>query len=179
MVTKYHGQIEDTLFELGRDWVSKRRVRKSRKGNVHPLSIVDPRTKLVVNYQPDVYFILRNNRKLIFEVVDSEGEKQDVIIADVIRSFLVENVDGLFFIHPGPDRVEKAILEALITIYKGLVRKGIDEDELPNYRKTGAYLIRREVADDLNKLREILTGYAEEHKWFRSLGLVKKGKMKR
>lgn len=179
MVTKYHGQIESTLFELGRDWVSKRRIKNSRKGNTHPLSIVDPRTKLVVNYQPDVYFTLRNNRKLIFEVVDSEGEKQDVLIADVIRSFLVENVDGLFFIHPGPDKVEKAILEALITIYKGLVRKGINEDELPNYRKTGAYLIRREVADDLYKLREILTRYAEEHKWFRSLGLVKRGKVKR
>lgn len=174
MVTEYHNQIDKALFRMGCDWSRKRRIKISRRGNEYPLSIVDPRTKRVVNYQPDVYFILRNNRKLIFEIVDSEGEKQDIIIADVIRSFLVENVDGLFFIHPGPESVENAIIEALITVYKGLVRKGVDESELPNYKKTGAYLIRRDMAGDFDKLSEILTRYAEEDKWFKSLIVAKK-----
>lgn len=174
MVTKYHNQIDSALFRMGCDWSRKRRIKISRRGNEHPLSIVDPRSKRVVNYQPDVYFILRNNRKLIFEVIDSEGEKQDIIIADVIRSFLVENVDGLFFIHPGPESVENAILEALITVYKGLIRKGVDEYELPNYKKTGAYLISREVAGDSDKLNETLTRYAEEDRWFKSLAVPKR-----
>jgi len=159
---------------MGCDWSRKRRIKISRRGNEHPLSIVDPRSKRVVNYQPDVYFILRNNRKLIFEVIDSEGEKQDIIIADVIRSFLIENVDGLFFIHPGPESVENTILEALITVYKGLIRKGVDEYELPNYKKTGAYLISREVAGDSDKLSEALTRYAEEDRWFKSLTVPKR-----
>jgi hypothetical protein len=30
-----------------------------------------------------------------------QGNKQEIIIADVIRSFLVENVDAVIFIHLG------------------------------------------------------------------------------
>ena len=101
MATEYHKKIERSLITLGNEWKNRRRIKKVYRGNEHPLSIVEPRSKRVVNYQPDVYFILRNNKKLVFEVLDSEGEKQDIIIADVIRSFLVENVDGLFFIYPG------------------------------------------------------------------------------
>lgn len=169
MVTGYHKQIESVLIALGNEWTNLRKIKKVCHGNENPLSIIDPRSKLVVNYQPDVYFILRNNRKLVFEVLDSEEEKQDIIIADVIRSFLVENVDGLFFIYPGSESVETRILESLITIYKGLVRKGVKESELPNYKKTGAYLVTREEAGSVSAIRDILTQYAKEDKWFKSL----------
>lgn len=169
MATKYHKKIENCLITLGNEWRSQKRIKKVYRGSEHPLSIVEPRSKRVVNYQPDVYFILRNNRKLIFEVLDSEGEKQDIIIADVIRSFLIENVDGLCFIHPGPESVETRILEALITIYKGLVRRGVDESELPNRKKTGPYLVTQEEANNAQELRDKLTQYADENKWFKSL----------
>lgn len=169
MATRYHSNIENGLIRLGRESKAQRKIKRVYRGNETPLSIVDSRTKRVVNYKPDVYFILKNNRKLIFEVLDSEQEKQDIIIADVIRSFLVENVDGLFFIYPGPESVEKAILEALITIYKGLVKKGVDQSELPNPRKTGAYLIQRNEADNIQEIEDKLSKYAYEDKWFKSL----------
>lgn len=168
MATEYHKKIESSLIMLGNEWKNRRRIKKVYRGNEHPLSIVDPRSKRVVNYQPDVYFILRNNKKLVFEVLDSEGEKQDIIIADVIRSFLVENVDGLFFIYPGPESVETTILEALITIYKGLVRKGVEESELPNPKKTGAYLVTRKEANNTQEIKNKLTQYADEDRWFKS-----------
>jgi len=133
------------------------------------ISSVDPRSKRVVNYQPDAYFVLKNNKKLIFEVLDSEGEKQDIIIADVIRSFLVENVDGLFFFHPGPESVENRILEALITIYKGLVSKGVAESELPSRKKTGPRLVTVEQAHNADEMKRRLTQYAKEDRWFESL----------
>jgi len=169
MATEYHKRIEHCLITLGNEWKSQKRIKKVYRGSAHPLSIVDPRSKRVVNYQPDVYLILRNNKKLIFEVLDSEGEKQDIIIADVIRSFLVENVDGLFFIHPGPESVETRILEALITIYKGIVRKGVDESELPNPKKTGSYLVTIKEANNAQKMKDKLTQYADEDEWFKSL----------
>ncbi|NWF78024.1 MAG: hypothetical protein HXY36_05475 [Chloroflexi bacterium] len=173
MATDHHRKIENCLVTLGAEWKSQRRIRKVYRGSEHPLSIVDPRSKRVVNYQPDVYFILRNNRKLIFEILDSEAEKQDIIIADVIRSFLVENVDGLFFIHPGPETVETRIFEALITIYKGLVRKGVDESELPNRKKTGPLLVPTSEVNIAQELKNKLTQYADEGKWFKSLQPLK------
>ena len=94
MVTDYHRQIERVLITLGDEWVELRKIKKVYRGNQHPLSIVDSRSKYIMNYQPDVYYILRNNRKLIVEILDTEIAKQDAIAADVICSFLVENVDG-------------------------------------------------------------------------------------
>jgi hypothetical protein len=167
MVTNYHKQIENTLFSLGCEWKAQRKIKKVCRGNELPLSIVDPRSKYVVNYQPDVYYVLRNNKKLIIEVLDSEAEKQDSIIADVICSFLVENVEGILFIYPEKP-IETTILEALVTIYRGVVRKGIKEDELPDYRKSGAYLIPREEINDNSKIMERLSNYAREDKWFKS-----------
>jgi len=169
MATEYHKRVENCLIALGNEWKTQRKIRRVYRGSGRPLSIVDPRAKLVVNYQPDAYFILRNNKKLIFEVLDSERVKQDVIIADVIRSFLVENVDGLVFIHPGAASVENRILEALITIYKGLIRKGVDESELPNRKKTGPYLVTMEEAKNTREMKDKLTLYADNNKWFKSL----------
>jgi len=88
-----------------------------------------------MNYQPDAHYNLKNNRKLVFEILDAALEKQDAIVADVTRSFLVENVDGLFFLYPGPLSSETTILEALVTVYRGLVRKGVVESELPCFKK--------------------------------------------
>jgi hypothetical protein len=151
--------------------VGLRKIKKVCRGSQYPLPIVDVWSKYVMNYQPDVYYVLRNNRKLIFEVLDTETEKQDAIVADVIRSFLVENVDGLFFMYPEPASHQKTILEALVTVYGGLVRKGIAVSELPNEKKISAYLVTREEAGRPLKLKATLTKYANEDGWFRSLRL--------
>jgi len=168
MVTDYHRQIENALMTLGAEWDRSRKIKKVCRGSQHPLSIVDPRSKHVMNYQPDIYYILKNNRKLIFEILDTEIEKQDAIVADVICSFLIENVDGLFFIYPEPPSNQKIILEALVTVYRGLVRKGVVESELPNFKKTGAYLVTRREANSPQRLKNRLTQYANEDGWFRS-----------
>ena len=165
MVTKYHKKVEDGLLKLGEHLIRQRRVIKVHRGSVDPLSLVDPRTKSVLNYQPDVYFILRNNKKLIFEVLDSEGKKQDIVVADIIRSFLLENVEALIFIHPGPSTVENLILEALKTLYKGLVNKGIQQSDLPDPRKTGPYLVTKEEAKQTKDLDNKLAVYAQNNKW--------------
>lgn len=171
MVTDCHRQIETAFTTLGEEWEDSGKIKRVYRGNKRPLSIVDPRSKLVMNYQPDVYYILKNNRKLIFEVLDTELEKQDAIAADVICSFLVENVDGLFFIYPGPTSCESTILAALMTVYTGLVTKGMAESELPNRKKIGVYLVTRKEAVNFSRMRDTLTEYAKEDGWFRSLPL--------
>lgn len=165
MTTKYHKEIEESLIILGYEWKNQRKIKEIYRGSERPISLVDPHSKRVLNYKPDVYFILRNNKKLIFEVLDTEGKKQDIIVADVIRSFLAENVDGLIFIHPGPESVENTVLEALKTIYKGLVDKGVPPSKLPSDKKTGPYLVTRKEAKNTQKIKDKLTQYADENKW--------------
>jgi len=163
MVTKYHRTIEEGIVLFGKQW-NKVKGNNIFRGNKNPLSIIDPKSKSVVNYQPDVYFILRNNKKLIFEVLESEVKKQDMIIADVICSFLVENVQGIIFIHRGGGAAETRILEALKTIYAGLTKKGIDFNELPDpSSKCGAYFINE--SKDPKKVRDKLIQYSDEERW--------------
>ena len=153
MVKEYHLLVQKALIEIGKQWEKDKKIKKVLEGNKKPLSIVDSKTKYVVNYKPDVYFILRNNKKFIFEILDSEEKKQDIIIADIIRSVLVENVDSLAFIYPGNKKDEKTIFEALKTIYKGLVDLGVKINDLPKDAKTGPYSITRDEA----KKKKILT----------------------
>lgn len=177
MATAYHKQVENALRTLGYEWKEQGKVRQVYRGCGTPLSIVDPRSKKVVNYQPDVYYLLRNNKKLIFEVLDTELHKQDAIIADVICSFLVELVDGLIFLHPGSKSDELLIIEAFTTIYRSLIRKGIQESDLPSLKKTGAYLITKREAANTQKIREKLTKYANEEHWFKTIRTSKKLKV--
>lgn len=160
MVTSYHSLMEHGILLLGDELKRQRKVQKVFTGSQRPLSIVDHHTKHVINYKPDVYFILRNNKKLIFEVLDSEIEKQDIIIADVIRSFLIENVDAVIFIYSGNDDDERRIMEALVTIAKGLISKGITEDELP-FNKSGTIRIMKNTYDNPE---EIMAYLADEFK---------------
>jgi hypothetical protein len=172
MVTDYHRQIERVLLTLGDEWIKSKKIKKACRGNQHPLSIVAPSSKHIMNYKPDVYYTLKNNRKLIIEILDTEIGKQDAIAADVICSFLVENVDGIIFIYPEPYANRETILEALVTIYKGLVFKGTVESELP--RKNGAYLITKREASQPNRLKNKLTQYADEYGWLKSRRIIRR-----
>jgi len=177
MATAYHKQVENALKILGHEWKEQGKIKHAYRGCEIPLCIVDPRSKMVVNYQPDAYYILRNNKKLIFEVLDTELRKQDAIIADVICSFLIENVDGLIFLYSGSQSDEWRITEAFITIYRSLIKKGIQESDLPSLKKTGAYLITKREAANAQKIRGKLTKYAEEEHWFKTLPTFKKSKV--
>lgn len=146
MVSDYHKTVEDGITLLGRSLKRAGKVWRIYKGNKRPLSIVAPTLQVVLKYKPDVYFILRNNKKLIFEILDSEGKKQDIIVADIIRSFLVENVEALAFVHPDSATIQNTVLVALKTIYRGMVDKGVHPKDLPNPEKTGPYAVSKSEA---------------------------------
>lgn len=161
MVSEYHNQIEMAILE----WCSQsNKIRKTFKGNKSPLSITDAHTKLVINYKPDVYAIKTNNKKIIFEILESELKKQDSIIADVIRSCLVENVGYIIFILPSDSDADRSrVLEALHTIIRGLnIRLEVPRKELPG---GAVYTILRDQAKDTKKVVDLLQRYSEGDKW--------------
>ena len=163
MVTKYHRNIQKAVLEFGK---KQTLVRKSLEGNSKPLPIVEPESKYVVNYQPDVYFILKNRKKVIFEILESEIHKQDIIIADVIRSCLVENVSLIVFIHPSTkEKDSERALEALYTVTKGIATKGIPAEELP--KKGYVYLVTKNEALNQKQLFCKIQQLCKKDKWFK------------
>jgi len=55
MVSFYHSTVQKGVILVGEELQKRKRVKKVLTGNGHPLSITDYNSKLVVNYQPDVY----------------------------------------------------------------------------------------------------------------------------
>jgi hypothetical protein len=178
MPTAYHKQVEGALRTLGIEWAKQGKIKEVYRGSEKPLSIVDSTSRRVVNYQPDVYYILRNNKKLLFEVLDTELQKQESIIADVICAFLIENVDGLIFLFPsGSESDERRISDVVFTIYGNLLSRDVRRSTLPSRKKSGAYVVTKEEAADTQKIRAKLTEYANEENWFKTLPTSKKLKV--
>ena len=161
MTTTYHKLIEDALIRFGE---SSQKF-KACRGSSKPLPIVDPRSKLVITYKPDVYYEKKsNNKRINFEVLETELQKQDIIIADVIRSCLVENVERICFIYSSDKKKDSSrVEEALYTIVKGLSRKGVPAEELPT--KLSNYPILSDEAKDITSVVEIISRLSEEDKW--------------
>jgi len=162
MVNDYHTAIEKALIAFG----SKQKiVKKCLRGNEKPISIVDSYSKKVVNYKPDVYFILNNRLKILFQVLESELYSQDTIIADVVRACFVENCHGIIFIHSS-DKAEDQdrVLEALATMIRGMNGKGIASEELPI--KNYAYTISRKLAKNQSKTTAKIKRFCNTDKWF-------------
>ena len=171
LVLGYHRTIQKGIVLFGEDW---KKVDKVHLGNNRPLSITTVSSKFVVKYQPDVYFKLKNGKILIFEILQTELKKQDIIIADVIRSFLVENVCGLVFIYKTKKKKdEDRILEALTTIYGGLIDKEMPAKELPTWSRkgqngkflTGPISIKPSEFKNAEKVKKILQKVAKKEKW--------------
>ena len=161
MVTKYHHNVQSALLQFGSN---QKTVNKCLKGDSKPISIVEPKSKYVVNYQPDTYYLLKNRKKIIFEILESELKKQDIIIADVIRSCLVENVSLIIFIHPSKRKSDEArILEALYTVTKGIAYKGVPAEELP--RGGFVYLITRQDATNRRRLISKIEQFCKKDRW--------------
>ncbi len=163
MVTKYHQSLEEGIVAFGK---TLKIVKKVCRGCQSPLSITEAASKKVINYKPDVYFILKNRYKLLFQVLESELKKQDTLIADVIRACLVENCKGIIFIHPSENKEDVTrILEALQVIVRGLHKKGIPIEELP--QKNNCYCINRKIANSSEEIIKLLSQYAKEERWFK------------
>jgi hypothetical protein len=168
MVTSFHKSIEDAIIEFGKN---SKFVKKVFRGNEDPFSITESLSKKVINYKPDVHFLLKRRRgKLLFQVLRSELKKQEILIADVIRACLVENCDGIIFVYKKSDDKdefkddENRILEAL-SIVRGLYKKGIRLENLPY--KNSCVSISEKKSRDKKKIIKLLSTYSREDGWFK------------
>ena len=111
-------------------------------------------------YLPEVCAVTKQGKKYIFEVLDSQGKNNNLIIADIIQSYLVENVSWVFFIAKNRDEEETTIRLSKI-IGKCLERGGYKKNSLPD---VSVYRIEKKI-NNKNRLHVVLKKYAKDEGW--------------
>src|SRR2546427_11383478 len=95
MVSDYHRKVQKAIIELGENSRRFRRVFNDKRPMpiTHPTKIVSP-----MAYYPDARYETKTGRNYIFEVMDSEGQKQAHVVAHVLEAVLSHGVQKVFFI---------------------------------------------------------------------------------
>ena len=153
----YHKRIKEAIFKIASKSNKHKKVFKERKIPIpHPKSSVAP-----IMYLPEVYIVTKHGKKYIFEILDSQSKDYNLIIADIIQSYLVENVSAVFFITKDNKDYELATRLADILGAK-LEENGYNKKDLPDVT---LYQISKEDAADDAKLNAILLDYAKRDRW--------------
>ena len=111
-------------------------------------------------YQPEVCIVTKHGKKYIFEVFDSQENENNLIIADIIQAYLVENVAKVFFIVKTEEVAKRTKRFAMIIAGRmednGYYGKELAEPIL--------YVVS-EIESKSKKLEQTLRGYAKEDRW--------------
>lgn len=104
-------------------------------------------------YYPDVIFITKFGKRHIFEILDSELEDANLIIANILQACLSPNTSEVVFTVP-KQKDEDRVLDLAQTIVDNLISKGISKKELP---KVHVFYILTSEAKSSKTVKEILT----------------------
>jgi hypothetical protein len=123
MISKYHQNIQKGIILFG-----KHKKVKIKGG---PIPLIHPAKKIFpILYRPDVVFVSKLNKLHIFEILDSELKNENLIIADIILSFLSPNVSTIYFIVPSEKDQDKVLNLATI------IAARLSELGIPRKKKT-------------------------------------------
>ena len=90
----YHTLIKKEIYKIAQESKKHKRVVKERKIPIpHPSKSILP-----IMYLPEVCITTKHGKKYIFEILDSQAGDYNLIIADIVQAYLVENVSKIFFI---------------------------------------------------------------------------------
>lgn len=120
-----------------------------------------PNMELVFHYKPEAILITKAGKKYIFEVLDDQLKDYNLIVADIIQSYLVENISKVFFISKN-DEGTKLTRKLSGVIGAILEKKGFFRSERPDVL---VYTIAYKEARSCKRLNKILKGFAKKDKW--------------
>lgn len=89
----YHIDLKKEIETIAK--ISKR---YKKIGIEKKIPIPHPNLELVFHYKPEIVLETKNGKKYIFEVLDDQLNDYNLIISDIIQSYLSENVSKVFFI---------------------------------------------------------------------------------
>lgn len=153
---RYHRWVKDTIYKIAKESGKYNKVLKERKVPLtHPTQPTAP-----IMYLPEIVLITKHGKKYIFEILDSQGTEANLIIADIIQSYLIENISKVFFI--AKNKEEYDLTDRLSTIIGArLEDNGYHKKDLP------IVTIYEISKSDLNrnKLYGILKEFAKKDGW--------------
>jgi hypothetical protein len=95
--SEWHNRVRKSLLRL-----LPRVKQKGRKSwyykevrGTKPIPIAFPRTKFSLDYEPDVWCLTRKNEREVYEILDSELNDTDAIIADITQAAICAEWLGL------------------------------------------------------------------------------------
>lgn len=116
-----HSTIKTAIFEWGKKLPHKF---KPYYGDIDPLDIRHKTIRLPIPYRPDVYFkYKRRNGLIIFEVLHSQNNDDNLTWADAILSYLIRDVKRVFFITTATDDKLEVIESGVLNILRILSSK--------------------------------------------------------
>ena len=152
----YHRKIKKIIYKIASASRNHKKVFKERRIPIpHPTQSLKP-----LMYLPEITIHTKRGKKYIFEILDSQGKDQNLIIADIIQSYLVENACKVFFI--AKNKTEESTVKRLSDIIGArLEENGYYVKELP---LVTVYLLEKNLRNE-EKLTSTLLEYAKKDKW--------------
>jgi len=155
MPSEYHTNVEKGILTFGKRYEKFERI----CGSNIPIHINHPMKRIVpILYHPDVHFVTKLGKRYIFEVLDSEMNDENLIIADILLACLCPNVSNVYFFVPKIKDQDK-VMNLVVTIMDNLVGKGIHSKDLPNVY---AFYILKEEAKTPESVVDVLVKGAKE-----------------
>jgi hypothetical protein len=124
------------------------------------IPIPHPNMDLVIHYKPEVHLFTKTGKKIVFEILDDQLNDYNLILADIIQCYLVENVSKLFLISKNKEGAKLATKLSKI-LGSILQEKGFFKTDIP---KVMVYTITYEELNSGNPY-EILRKIAKEDGW--------------
>jgi hypothetical protein len=155
MPTLYHTNVEQGILAFGK------RFDKFEKicGSNLPIHINHPTKRIIpILYRPDVHFVTKLGKLYVFEVLDSELNDENLIIADILLACLCPNVSHVYFFVPRIKDQDK-VMNLIVTITDNLVGGGFHNKELPSFF---AFYVLKKEAKSPESVMEVLVRGAKE-----------------
>ena len=159
MVSRWHKNIKQGILSFGSS--HKNKFKEVYTGEQRPIHIVHPTKKHTILYKPDVYFKTVGRQIYIFEILESELNRDSEIIADITESVLTPNFAKLFFITPYNHKVVDKIIELWKVIVGTL--DTLYREKLPKF--VAAYDISRKEARNIKSIIKLLEKQSKDDKW--------------
>ena len=156
MVEKfYHKRIKEEIKKIAKNSDKYKKIGIEKK-----VPIPHQNLDLVFHYKPEAILITKRGKKNIFEVLDDQLRDHNLIIADIIQSYLVENVANVVFISKNKEG-SKLARKLCSVIGSILEEKGFFKKEIP---EVFVYTISYQEVQ-AGKLQKLLKRYAKEDGW--------------
>jgi len=152
----YHKKVKKAIIEIGKESSKKFEVHKEE-----PIPIAHPYEKRVLHYKPEVYFLDRNRRYIIFEVLDDQAKDYNLVISDIMQSIMVRNTRKVVFIVK--NKKDYDTVDDCVSIIKIILKKlGVLNGRIPELL---VYEITKTEARTKKNLFRILRRYGKKDKW--------------